>query len=31
MKTAVAAPMQDPLETLRELLWARLFQLIHQR
>jgi hypothetical protein len=27
MKTAVAAPTQDPLETLRELLWARLRQL----
>ena len=27
MKTAVAAPAQDPLETLRGLLWARLYQL----
>jgi hypothetical protein len=28
MKTTVAADAQDPLETLRELLWARVFQLM---
>lgn len=27
MQTAIAAPAQDPLETLRGLLWARLRQL----
>jgi len=28
MSTAVATETQDPLETLRELLWARMFQLM---